>query len=141
MVDFLEKEALFKKGRLLYESDDYAGAQAVFEKILSEDPRDFLSLNYLGLCRLESGRFEEAVTSFSDAEKCAEESSAADNGKITLLQNKGICYERWGKSEREKAGLYSGEERKRLLLEASEKFRQSEIIELKVSIKYPALTR
>jgi len=51
-------------GRLQYATQDYAGAAAAFDRLVSLDPGDPHGLLYRGLSRLKSGRYGEAESDF-----------------------------------------------------------------------------
>jgi len=51
-------------GRLLYQTQDYGGAQKAFDRLVAMDPTDAHSLLYRGLARLKIGRYKEAEADF-----------------------------------------------------------------------------
>jgi tetratricopeptide (TPR) repeat protein len=133
MVNFLEKEALFEKGLLLYESKNYVDALRVFKEDIKVHPRDFYSLSYAGLCLLKIGQLQEAVRMFLEAERCAEEDSASLKNKLQILENLDSCYYEIGRNKRTQASLSSGPERKRLFLEASASFLERELLDPRIA--------
>lgn len=67
----------FQRGRLLYEQDRYALAEAEFRQALAEDPEFALAHVLLALCLLEQGKLEPAATEARLALRYDPESSLA----------------------------------------------------------------
>lgn len=52
------------RATLLVRQDNVAGAAAIFQRVVSSDPRDFECWNQLGACLLSLGRPDEAASAF-----------------------------------------------------------------------------
>ena len=60
-------ENIYQKGANAYNSGDYAGSKALFEKVLASNPDDTYALSYVGACDLALKNVDEAIATLDRA--------------------------------------------------------------------------
>jgi len=63
----VKSEIAFHQGVVAFGKGEFDAAQAAFEAVLTEDPKDTAAIHYLGLIAVQRGDFETAIARYQDA--------------------------------------------------------------------------